>query len=149
MKKLLFTIILLTTMPMMMKGQTFSSLWKQVAAAQEATVEPIIFKNDSMPDGLVAPEFPNGGEALYKYIAENLHYPEQAKSDGVQGKVVVQFTVMDNGDIVNVEVAKGIGGGCDEEALRVVKSMPKWKPAIYEGKPVNVQYCIPINFKLR
>ncbi len=126
-----------------------SAAEEQVAAAQEATVEPIIFKNDSMPDGLVAPEFPNGGEALYKYIAENLHYPEQAKSDGVQGKVVVQFTVMDNGDIVNVEVAKGIGGGCDEEALRVVKSMPKWKPAIYEGKPVNVQYCIPINFKLR
>ena len=126
-----------------------SAAEEQVAAAQEATVEPIIFKNDSMPDGLVAPEFPNGGEALYKYIAENLHYPEQAKSDGVQGKVVVQFTVMDNGDIVNVEVAKGIGGGCDEEALRVVKSMPKWKPAIYEGKPVNVQYCIPIKFKLR
>ena len=126
-----------------------SAAEEQVAAAQEATVEPIIFKNDSMPDGLVAPEFPNGGEALYKYIAENLHYPEQAKADGVQGKVVVQFTVMDNGDIVNVEVAKGIGGGCDEEALRVVKSMPKWKPAIYEGKPVNVQYCIPINFKLR
>ena len=126
-----------------------SAAEEQVAAAQEATVEAIIFKNDSMPDGLVAPEFPNGGEALYKYIAENLHYPEQAKSDGVQGKVVVQFTVMDNGDIVNVEVAKGIGGGCDEEALRVVKSMPKWKPAIYEGKPVNVQYCIPINFKLR
>ena len=126
-----------------------SAAEEQVATAQEGTVEPIIFKNDSMPDGLVAPEFPNGGEALYKYIAENLHYPEQAKSDGVQGKVVVQFTVMDNGDIVNVEVAKGIGGGCDEEALRVVKSMPKWKPAIYEGKPVNVQYCIPINFKLR
>jgi TonB family protein len=122
---------------------------EQVAAAQEATVEPIIFKNDSMPDGLVAPEFPDGGEALYKYIAENLHYPEQAKADGIEGRVVVQFTVMDNGDIVNVEIAKGIGGGCDEEALRVIKSMPKWKPAIYEGKAVNVQYCIPINFKLR
>ena len=62
--------------------------------------------------------------------------------------MVVQFSVTDKGDIVNVEIAKGIGGGCDEEALRVVKGMPKWKPAIYEGKAVSVQYCIPINFKL-
>lgn len=122
---------------------------EETAVVNEATVEPIIFTNDSMPEGLVAPEYPGGGEALYKYIAENIHYPEQAKADGIEGRVVVQFTVMDNGDIVNVEVAKGIGGGCDEEAVRVVKGMSKWKPAIYEGKAVNVQYCIPINFKLQ
>ena len=121
---------------------------EETAVVNEATVEPIIFKNDSMPEGLVAPEYPDGGEALYKYIADNIHYPEQAKADGLEGRVVVQFTVTDKGDIVNVEIAKGIGGGCDEEALRVVKGMPKWKPAIYEGKAVSVQYCIPINFKL-
>ena len=121
---------------------------EEAAVVNEATVEPIIFKNDSMPEGLVAPEYPNGGEALYKYIADNIHYPEQAKADGLEGRVVVQFTVTDKGDIVNVEIAKGIGGGCDEEALRVVKGMSKWKPAIYEGKAVSVQYCIPINFKL-
>ena len=88
-------------------------------------------------------------EALYKYFAENIQYPEQAKTDGIEGKVYVRFIVMDNGDIVNVEVAHGIGGGCDEEAMRAVKAMPKWKPATHEAKPVNVQYVIPINFQLQ
>ncbi len=122
---------------------------EEAAVVNEATVEPIIFTNDSMPEGLVAPEFPDGAEALYKYIAENIHYPEQAKADGIEGRVLIRFVVMNDGSIVNVDVAKGIGGGCDEEAVRVVKGMPKWKPAIYEGKAVNVQYCIPINFKLQ
>ena len=122
---------------------------EEAAVVNEATVEPIIFTNDSMPEGLVAPEFPDGAEALYKYIAENIHYPEQAKADGIEGRVLIRFVVMSDGSIVNVDVAKGIGGGCDEEAVRVVKGMPKWKPAIYEGKAVNVQYCIPINFKLQ
>ena len=122
---------------------------EEAAVVNEATVEPIIFTNDSMPEGLVAPEFPDGAEALYKYIAENIHYPEQAKADGIEGRVLIRFVVMNDGSIVNVDVAKGIGGGCDEEAVRVVKGMPKWKPAIYEGKAANVQYCIPINFKLQ
>ena len=122
---------------------------EEAAVVNEATVEPIIFTNDSMPEGLVAPEFPDGAEALYKYIAENIHYPEQAKADGIEGRVLIRFVVMNDGSVANIEVAKGIGGGCDEEAVRVVKGMPKWKPAIYEGKAVNVQYCIPINFKLQ
>lgn len=122
---------------------------EEAAVVNEATVEPIIFTNDSMPEGLVAPEFPDGAEALYKYIAENIHYPEQAKADGIEGRVLIRFVVMNDGSVANIEVAKGIGGGCDEEAVRVVKGMPKWKPAIYEGKAVNVQYCIPINFKLK
>ena len=121
------------------------------AAVTEATVEPVLFNysEDSLPEGFTAPEYEGGMEALYKYLAENIHYPEQAKADGIQGRVLIRFVVMTDGSIVNVEVAKGIGGGCDEEAVRVVKGMPKWKPAIYEGKPVNVQYCIPINFKLQ
>lgn len=121
----------------------------EMAAEANPTAEPVIFNNDSMPDGLVSPEFPGGTEALYKYISENIKYPEQAKADGIEGRVFVRFVVMDNGDVVNVEVARGIGGGCDEEALRVVKAMPKWTPAVYEGKPVNVQYALPINFKLK
>ncbi len=121
------------------------------AAVTEATVEPVLFNysEDSLPEGFTAPEYEGGMEALYKYLAENIHYPEQAKADGIQGRVLIRFVVMTDGSIVNVEVANGIDGGCDEEAVRVVKGMPKWKPAIYEGKPVNVQYCIPINFKLK
>lgn len=122
---------------------------EEVVEAVNPSVEPVIFNRDSTPEGLNAPVFPGGEESLYKYIAGNIKYPEQAKADGIEGRVVVRFIVMDNGDVVNVEVAKGIGGGCDEEAMRVVKAMPKWQPATYEGKPVNVQYALPITFKLR
>ena len=120
-------------------------------AVTEATVEPVLFDYsvDSLPEGFTAPEYEGGMEALYKYLAENIQYPEQAKSDGIQGRVLIRFVVMNDGSIVNVEVAKGIGGGCDEEAVRVVKGMSKWKPAIYEGKTVNVNYALPITFKLQ
>ena len=120
-------------------------------AVIEATVEPVLFdySEDSLPEGFTAPEYEGGMEALYKYLAENIQYPEQAKSDGIQGRVLIRFVVMNDGSIVNVEVAKGIGGGCDEEAVRVVKGMSKWKPAIYEGKTVNVNYALPITFKLQ
>ena len=120
-------------------------------AVIEATVEPVLFdySEDSLPEGFTAPEYEGGMEALYKYLAENIQYPEQAKADGIQGRVLIRFVVMNDGSIVNVEVAKGIGGGCDEEAVRVVKGMSKWKPAIYEGKTVNVNYALPITFKLQ
>lgn len=120
-------------------------------AVTEATVEPVLFdySEDSVPEGFTAPEYEGGMEAIYKYLAENIQYPEQAKSDGIQGRVLIRFVVMNDGSIVNVEVAKGIGGGCDEEAVRVVKGMSKWKPAIYEGKTVNVNYALPITFKLQ
>lgn len=119
-------------------------------AGTEATIEPVI--SNTKPDPSVldeAPEFPGGMEAIYKYISENIQYPEQAKEANIEGRVVMQFTVTEDGSIVNVEVARGIGGGCDEEALRVVKAMPKWKPAIKDGKPVAGQYALPILFKLQ
>ena len=122
---------------------------KQAVVEPQAIVEPELFDPQTAPEGFVPPEYPDGTNALYKYLAENIHYPEQAKADGIEGKVYVRFIVRDNGDIANVEVERGIGGGCDEEALRVVKSMPKWIPATSEGKLVNVQYVIPINFKLQ
>lgn len=95
------------------------------------------------------PEFPGGVEALYKYLAENIKYPEQAKSEGVQGRVFVSFVIEADGSVSNAKVLRGIGGGCDEEALRVVEAMPKWKPGMQQGVPVRVQYNIPITFKLQ
>ncbi len=121
------------------------------AAVAEPTVEPVLFdySPEELPEGFMVPEYEGGMEALYKYLAENIHYPEQAKADGIEGRVLIRFVVMNDGSIVNVEVEKGIGGGCDEEAVRVVKGMPKWKPAVYEGKNVNVNYALPITFKLK
>ena len=122
---------------------------KQPTAATEAVVEPVLFDMENAPEGFQPPEFDGGMDALYKYLTENLRYPEQAKVDKIQGRVLIRFVVMNDGSIVNVEVARGIGGGCDEEAVRVVKAMPKWKPAVSDGKAVNVQYALPITFKLQ
>jgi protein TonB len=92
---------------------------------------------------------PVGGyEAFYKYIGKNIKYPDQARRMGVEGKVFVQFVVDKDGSITDVQVLKGIGSGCDEEAIRVVKSAPKWTPGKQRGRPVRVRMSVPIAFKL-
>lgn len=95
------------------------------------------------------PVYRGGEEAMYKYISENLRYPEQAKSDGIAGKVHVSFVVETDGSVSDVKVLRGIGHGCDDEAVRVVKSMPRWTPATLFGKPVRVHYTIPFAFRLQ
>ena len=94
------------------------------------------------------PEFPNGQEALMLYIAKQVKYPAEAKKAGAQGRVFIGFIVEPDGSLSDFKVLRGIGHGCDEEALRVVKSMPKWKPGMQRGKAVRVQYLVPVNFKL-
>jgi protein TonB len=96
-----------------------------------------------------SPEFPGGDEGLSRYLASNIQYPAMAKDAGVQGKVYVTFLVSKTGEVTEVEVVGGIGAGCDEEAARVVSSMPLWKPGKQRGYPVNVRYYLPIHFKLR
>ncbi|MCO6460539.1 MAG: energy transducer TonB [Saprospiraceae bacterium] len=95
------------------------------------------------------PEFPGGIGAMYKWIGENLKYPSEARNNGLQGKVIIQFTVEKNGSIENVKVVRdGVGGGAGDEAMRVVKKMPNWKPGKQNGKNVRVQYTLPVTFKL-
>lgn len=97
-----------------------------------------------------APTFPGGTHAMYKYLACNTKYPDEAKAAGKQGRVIVQFVVRKDGSISDVLVAKSAGNlSLDNEAVRVVSSMPKWNPGTQGGKPVNVQYTIPVQFKLR
>jgi len=96
----------------------------------------------------VYPEYPGGAEALFNYIITNLKYPEAAKTNKVQGKVVVSFNIMNDGAVSDVKVLQGIGSGCDEEAIRVVSKMPKWKPGEKDGKIVNVHMVLPLQFKL-
>lgn len=92
---------------------------------------------------------PIGGmEAFYKYVTKNLKYPAQARRMGVEGKVFVQFVVDKDGSITEVKVVKGIGAGCDEEAVRVIESAPKWKPGKQRGRPVKQRIVLPISFKL-
>jgi protein TonB len=94
------------------------------------------------------PTFPGGDAARIKYLQNNLKYPTMARESGIQGKVFVTFVVEKDGSITDVKVLRGIGGGCDEEAVRVIKNMPKWKPGKQRGKPVRVQFNMPIVFKL-
>ena len=94
------------------------------------------------------PEFPGGDLALRKYIAENVKYPEIAKENGLSGKVFVQFVINQRGEVENVKIARGIDPALDKEAIRVVQSLPKFKPGSQRGKPVKVNYTVPINFQL-
>ena len=95
------------------------------------------------------PAFPGGEAKLMEYVAKNIKYPQIARETGIQGRVFVGFVVEPDGSVSNVKVLRGIGGGCDEEAMRVVKSMPKWKPGKQRGKAVRVSYMLPVNFKLQ
>ena len=110
-----------------------------VATSKEDTVYQIV---EQMP------QYSGGEEAMMKYVAENIKYPQAAKDKDISGRVFVSFVVEKDGSISNVKVVRGIGGGCDEEAARVIKGMPKWKPGMQKGKPVRVNYMMPINFKL-
>ena len=95
------------------------------------------------------PQFPGGEAKLMEYVAKNIKYPQIARETGIQGRVFVGFVVEPDGSISNVKLLRGIGGGCDEEAMRVIKSLPKWKPGKQRGKAVRVSYQIPVFFKLQ
>lgn len=94
------------------------------------------------------PEFPGGEDARQTFMQENLEYPREAKQAGIQGTVFVSFVVEEDGSISNVEVLRGVGGGLDEEAVRVVKAMPDWKPGRQRGNDVQVQFNMPVRFQL-
>lgn len=95
------------------------------------------------------PAGPKGGmPAFYKYIADKMKYPAQARRMGIEGKVFVEFVIGKDGSISDVKAVKGIGAGCDEEAVRVVQSAPAWNPGKQRGKPVKQRMVLPITFKL-
>ena len=96
----------------------------------------------------VDPEFPGGMEALYHYLSSNIKYPTQAKQEKIQGTVFVSFVIEKDGSVSNIKVLRDIGGGCGQEAVRVVQQMPKWKPGRQRGQRVRTQYNLPIKFTL-
>lgn len=94
------------------------------------------------------PEFPSGDKGLYQFIADNVKYPAEAKEEGIKGRVFVNFIVEPDGSVSDIRVLRGIGGGCDEEAVRVVESLPRFKPGMQDGEAVRVSYTIPVFFRL-
>lgn len=117
---------------------------------------PVEVKEEEEPEDVIfyvvesMPEFPGGTQAMYKYIGENLKYPVIAQENGIQGRVVCQFTVNKDGSLVDIEVVRSAGdASLDKEAVRVIKSMPKWKPGKQRNQPVRVKFTLPVNFKLQ
>lgn len=121
--------------------------WEQ--AGQEQSAETIPTDSDKVYDVVEQmPQFPGGPSALMKYLSDNISYPAEAEKKGAQGRVIIAFIVECDGSVSNLKVEKSAEDHLDNEALRLVKSMPKWTPGRHEGHSVRVKYCVPITFRL-
>ena len=118
-----------------------SDLQEQKKVVEEEVVKPYVVVEQM-------PEFPGGDQNMRKFLSNNIRYPMMARESGIHGTVYVTFVVNASGQISDVKLLRGIGGGCDEEAVRVVQSMPPWIPGRQTGKPVPVQFNLPIVFSL-
>jgi TonB family protein len=121
----------------------------QENATPAAVATDVVLEADEVFDVVEeAPSFPGGMEAWGKFLTENLEYPALAKRMGVEGTVYLVFEVRADGSVQNVEILRGIGAGCDEEAMRVINKSPNWDPGKQRGRKVNVRMRLPIRFKL-
>ena len=136
-------------------------LWITVAVAQGGTIgsQDLMIVTEQSPGPNVdpdsvfelvdqMPQFSGGQDEMFKFLAGNLMYPDEAVDAEISGVVYVAFVVEKDGSIGESRVLRGIGGGCDEEAIRVVRSMPKWKPGIHGGKPARVEHTLPVRYAL-
>lgn len=117
----------------------------------EAPKEAAVTEDNSIKDFAsveVLPEFQGGMKGWAKYLENNLKYPLMARENNITGRVIMSFVVEKNGQLTDIKVLRGIGGGCDEEAVRVFKKSPTWKPGIQNGRPVRVAYTMPILFQI-
>lgn len=122
-----------------------------IEGANEILVEGD-FSDDSLEILLeceVAPNFPGGFDSIDIFLSKNLKYPALAKENGIEGRVVLRFVVEKDGTLTNIEILRKVGWGCDDEATRLIKQMPKWIPGKMNGKPVRVYFTLPILFKLK
>jgi len=112
-------------------------------------IEQPVVKSEPLIIVQEMPQFPGGEAELFKFLVHHLRYPPEAKEIGVTGRVFVYFVVEPDGSISSLSVKRGIGSGCDEEALRVVALMPRWSPGKQGGIPVRVQFTLPVKFTLQ
>lgn len=131
------------------KGQFQPSAKGQFQPSAEDEFHPaVIIVDPALPMVEDMPEYPGGMEAMMKFVAENLKYPEQMQKEKVEGRVLLSFVVEKDGSVTNIEEVKSPHPVLTEEAIRVVKLMPKWKPGKQDGKEVRVQFNLPITFRL-
>ena len=123
---------------------SFSQVFFAQDTANSSLSDSIVYSKIAVEEQA---EFPGGYNALQQYIKQNLKWPKVEGPCEIVGKVYVEFTIETDGSVKDVKVIKGLSAAFDKEAIRVVESMPKWKPAMEKGKPVQMKFTIPITFK--
>ncbi|NQU85795.1 MAG: energy transducer TonB, partial [Mariniphaga sp.] len=118
-------------------------LIKKKTSNSEIQDEPVFSIVEQMP------EFPGGEDAMRQFIGQTIQYPKVAVQGNINGRVYVSFVIASNGKVRNAKIARGVHPSLDEEALRVINSLPAWKPGKQRGTPVNVSYTVPIKFMLQ
>ena len=126
------------------QGQPYEVIWVPPVVETEKVDEDIIVTYVE-----IMPEFPGGTTELMKYLSSNIKYPTISQEMGSAGRVIVQFVVNRDGSIANPTVVRGVDAYLDKEAIRVISSMPKWKPGVQNGKAVRVKYTVPVVFRLQ
>ena len=124
------------------------------SASENETATPVAIE---VPDTLgktydaveVMPEFPGGMDKLLQFINDNMQYPTKAQTEGIQGRVIVQFIIDEDGYIIEPNIVRSVESSLDNEALRLIKMLPQWKPGTLKGKAVKVKYTVPVAFKLK
>ncbi len=124
---------------------------REVVINAPVSTGPVVEEEDNVVFQVVEtmPSFPGGDAALFKFLSENVKYPVIAQENGIQGRVICQFVVNRDGSIVDVVVVRPVDPSLDKEAIRVIKSMPRWTPGRQRGKSVRVKYTLPVNFRLQ
>jgi len=120
-----------------------SMIFSSESSAQNSITEPIVL---TVVDELPIP--PGGMEAMHAYFNKNIRYPELAKEKGTEGTVVATFNVQIDGTLTDIELLRGIGDYCDEEAIRLIKTLDRWQPGKIKGEPVVTRMRIPVRFML-
>lgn len=150
--KYLLFLPLATLLLMVSNIEAIARNAKKTAQSPEALLEN---KSSTMPADTTVfdvveqmPQYPGGVNALMNFLSNNIKYPERAAKNKVQGRVIVMYVVDQEGNVTNTQVIRSVSPELDEEALRVVKAMPKWIPGIQHGKKVSVKYTLPIAFRL-
>jgi TonB family protein len=143
-------LLMISAVVMQLQSQSICAGYSMIAISGPDSIKPakidsgfvcILYDDEAQPAG--------GWEGLKKYISESMHYPEAAKKAGAQGRVYIKCLIHKDGSVSDVSVRKdNVGYGCGAEAVRLIKSMPRWTPAKQDGKPVDLRYTIPVIFKL-
>ncbi len=130
------------TVPFLLLALIFSTCFFSIEASAQTEPDSVYMEVDEMPSP------PGGMEGWTSYLSENMKYPKAAKEANVQGMVIVTFVVLENGELSTPEILRGIGKGCDEEVIRLVKESQKWTPGKKDGKAVKTRMRLPVKFEL-